>query len=171
MTDHPTPTPGVLSDEQIAFLIESGTLTAERLADVSVRVARGDLEVRERKTREDAISASLSLSEVAERLDLDVAEVRRRTSEGRLYAFTAHDEEHYPTWQFTNDATAPVLPGLAAVIAALPSDMHPATIRGFMSTPQRSARINGIPVTPVDWLMHARDPRLLAELLSGFLMG
>lgn len=170
MTDHPNPTPGVLSDEQVAFLIESGTFTAEHFVEVSARVARGDLEARERKTRQDTIEASLSADEAAARLGVDVAEVRHRAAEGRLYAFTAHDEERFPTWQFTNDPARPVLPGLAAVIAAFPRDMHPATIRGFMSTPQRSARISGVPVTPVEWLLDAGDPQIVRHILDGFLL-
>ncbi|WP_314138525.1 hypothetical protein [uncultured Plantibacter sp.] len=170
MTREADPGDGALSAVQIAFLIESGTFTAERLAEVSERVARGDLEARERKTRQDTIDASLSANVVAERLGLDIAELRRRTAEGQLYAFSAQDEEHYPTWQFTDDPAAPVLSGLAAVIVAFPSDMHPATIRGFMSTPQRQTRIDDVRVTPVDWLRHDGDPQVLRDILDGFLL-
>ena len=108
---------------------------------------------------------------MAKRLGLDLAEVRRRTAEGQLYAFTAQDEMRYPTWQFSDDPTAPVLPGRVTVIAAFPAGMHPATIREFMGTPQRLTVVDGVRVTPVDWLQRAGDPWVLVGILDGFLRG
>jgi len=170
MPDQPSSRRDALSAEQIAFLIESGTVTAERFAEVSARVARGDLEARERKSRQDAIDAALRSNEVAERLGIDVAEVHRRRSEGQLYAFIAGREELYPGWQFTDDAERPILPGLARLVASFPIGMHAATIRGFMNTPQRSARIDDVPVTPVQWLTRSGDPQVLKDILEGFLL-
>lgn len=171
MTDQPSSRRNALSSEQIAFLIESGAFTAERFAEVSRRVARGDLEARERKAREDTIEASLNPGQAAGRLGLTLAEVRRLTAERQLYAFNARDEMLYPIWQFTGAPAGPVLPGLAAVIAAFPAGMHPATIRGFMHTPQRLTVLDGVRVTPVDWLRQAGDPRVLVDVLEGFLLG
>lgn len=169
MTEPPSSRGDGLSSEQVQFLIESGAFTTERLAEVSARVARGDLEARERKSRQGAIDASLTTEEVAEHLRVDATEVRRRKNNGCLYAFVVNGEDHYPTWQFTDDPQQPTLPGLALVIEAFPAGMHAATIRGFMSTPQRAARIDGTPVTPVDWLLQAGDPQTLQHILAGFL--
>jgi len=170
MTDQPAPRGGAMSDEQLAFLLGSGAFTKERLAAVSARVARGDLEARERASRQGAIDASLSPDQVAERLGISVSEAHRRRAALQLYAFTDGGEEFYPAWQFTDDEDRPVLPGLPVVLAAFSADMHAATIRGFMNTPQRSARIDGAPVTPVEWLMQGGNPRHLAGILEGFLL-
>lgn len=98
---------------------------------------------------------------MAERLGSDIAAVRRLTDDGLLYTFLAHGQERYPTWQFTEDPAAPLLPDLEHLIAAFPAGMGASTIRGFMSTPQRGARINGVPMTPVEWLRRAGEPATL----------
>jgi hypothetical protein len=158
-----------LSKEQVAFLIESGDFTPEELAETQASIARGDLAAAERKTRLEAINASLSTEEVAAKLGVDIAEVHRRQAEGILFAFTAEGEHRFPNWQFTGEPRRPVLPSLKLLVSAFPKDMHPASIRGFMSTPQSSARIHGVPVTPVDWLLHGGEPQKLRDILDSFL--
>lgn len=163
------PRGGALSDEQVAFLIESGTFTPEKFTEVSTRVARGDLAEAERKTRLGAASASLSAAEVALRLGIDVSRVRHRQAKGGLYAFIVGGKRRYPTWQFTSDPAQPVLPGLATLVKAFPHDKHPASIQGFMSTPQSSLRADGEPMTPPEWLLQGGDPQALVNILDSFL--
>jgi hypothetical protein len=163
------PRGGALSDEQVAFLIESGTFTPEKFAEVSSRVARGDLAEAERKTRLGAVTASLSAAEVALRLGIDASRVRHRQAKGGLYAFIAGGKRRYPSWQFTDDPAQPVLPGLATVIKAFPHDKHPASIQGFMSTPQSSLRVDGERMTPPEWLLHGSDPQAVVNILDSFL--
>ena len=168
MTNESQSRGGSLSDEQVAFLIESGTFTPESLAETQASIARGELAELERKTRLEGINASLSAEEVAMKLGVDIAQVHHRQAEGTLFAFTAEGECRYPTWQFTGHPRQPVLPGLARVVSAFPDDMHPAGILGFMSTPQSSARIHGVPMTPVDWLRQGGDPQKLRDILGQF---
>ncbi|MCI4659733.1 hypothetical protein [Cryobacterium zhongshanensis] len=160
---------GTLSDEQVAFLIESGDFTAEEFAETEASVARGDLAEEERKTRLEAVSASLSAAEVAKKLGIDASSVRHRQSKGSLCAFIAGGKRRYPTWQFTDDPTQPVLPGLAALVRGVPEDMHPASIQGFMSTPQASLLINDERVTPAEWLRLGGDPQALVRILNSIL--
>jgi hypothetical protein len=157
-----------LSDEQVAFLIESGSFTAEELAETQASVARGDLAAEERKTRLGAVTASLSAAEVAERLGIDASRVRRRQAEGSLYSFKAGGKRRYPLWQFTDDPAQPVLPGLATVSKAF-QDRHPAGIQGFMSTQQESLRLDGECVTPPQWLLAGGDPQAVVNILDSFL--
>lgn len=169
MTNEPQPQGSSLSDEQVAFLIESGAFTAEELAETQARIARGDLAEVERNARLEGINASLSPEEVAAKLGVDIAQVHQRQEEGHLFAFTAEGERRYPLWQFTGDPRQPVLPGLPQLVSAFPKDMHPASILGFMSTHQSIAPSDGSPVTPVDWLLQGGDPQELIDILDSFL--
>lgn len=62
-----------------------------------------------------------------------------------------------------------MLPGLATLVKAFPDDMHPASIQGFMSTPQEDLRVKGERLTPVEWLVHGGNPQALIAILDSFL--
>ncbi|MDY7541825.1 hypothetical protein [Cryobacterium sp. 5B3] len=163
------PRGGALSDEQVAFLIESGDFTAQEFAETEASVARGELAEAERTTRLGVIIDSLSVAEVAQLLSVDAARVRRRQAKGDLYAFLAGGKRRYPLWQFTGDPAQPVLPGLTVLVHGLPADMHPASIKGFMRTPQEDLRVDGERMTPVDWLLNGGDAQALVSILGSFL--
>lgn len=163
------PRGGALSDKQVAYLVESGDFTPEEFAETSGSVARGELAEEERKTRLGAIAASLSAAEVALRLGIDTSSVRHRQSKGGLYAFLVGGKLRYPSWQFTNDPAQPVLPGLATVVKAFPHDKHPASIQGFMATPQSSLRVDGGRLTPPERLLQGGDPQAVVNILGSFL--
>jgi hypothetical protein len=163
------PRGGGLTEEQAAFLIESGTFTAESLAATEASVARGDLAELERKTRLEAITGSLSAAEAAEKLGIEASRLRNRQAEGSLYSFIAGGKRRYPTWQFTDDPAQPVLQGLTTLIKAFPDDMHPASIQNFMATRQENLLVNGDRMTPVEWLLHSGDPQALVDILDSFL--
>lgn len=94
-----------------------------------------------------------------------------RIDQGSLFATLSNGEYRYPAWQFTDDPRSPVLPGLAQLVPAIPADWHPVTIPGFMTTPQRDARIDGAPVTLQEQLLRGGgDPLLLRNILNSFLM-
>jgi hypothetical protein len=169
MTKEPPHDGSSLSDEQIAFLIESGAFTPEELAETQASIARGGLAETERRTRLGAVNASLSAEEVATRLGVDVANVERGRADGSLFAFTTDGEHRYPTWQFTGDPRQPVLPGLARLVSAFPDDKHPASILGFMSTPQESLLVDNERLTPVEWLQQGGNPQKLLDILVSFL--
>jgi hypothetical protein len=158
-----------LSEEQVNFLIGSGEFTREELSDIQARIARGELAERERRTRLQSTLESLSLDEVADHLGLSTTEVRGRQGANALFAFAAGAELRFPEWQFTGDPGRPVLPNLTRLIDAFRHDMHPASILGFMTTPQTSARMDGVAMTPVDWLLNGGDSLVLEEILGSFL--
>lgn len=162
------PRGGALSDEQVQFLIESGAFTAEEFAETEASVARGDLAEEEQQTRLGAVLASLSADEVAEKLRIDASRVRHRQAKGSLYAFMVGRKRRYPTWQFTDNPAQPVLPGLASVVTAF-QDKHPASIQGFMSTPQASLLVDGKRMTPPEWLLHGGEPQAVVNILDSFL--
>lgn len=71
-----------------------------------------------------ALAATLSLQEAADLLGVDPAEVERRCSDGQLWAIDVHGEQRIPAWQFDGGR---LLPGLTAVIAAIPPRFMPAS--------------------------------------------
>jgi len=163
------PRGGALTEDQVAFLIESGTFTPERFAEVEASVARGDLAELERRTRLEAVTGSLSVAEAAQRLGIDSSRVRHRLSKGSLVGFMIGGKRRLPAWQFTDDPKQPVLTGLSQVISALPHDMHPASVQNFMSTPQEDLLIDDHGVTPVEWLRLGGDPQEVVDILNSFL--
>lgn len=171
------PRGGALSDEQVAFLIESGAFTSDEFAGIEAGLARGDLAELERRTRLEAIYDSLSAAEVALRLGIEASSVRHRQAKGGLYSFMAGGRRRYPRWQFTGDPAQPVLPGLTRLAKAFPEGMHPASVKGFMTTPQEDLHVTASSttvttserMTPVEWLLQGGDPQDLVEILDSFL--
>ncbi len=47
--------------------------------------------------------------------------------------------------------------GLDRVFAALPHDLHPVAVAGFLRTPHPDLTLGGRPVTPLEWLRSGGD--------------
>ena len=153
------PASDTLSDPEAAFLAAHGGGNAARLvadfdpiavhrrqalaaADASARLLRGLL------TREGA----------AQLLHIDVTGVSRRVQDGRMWALPRRGRR-IPAWQIHGGH---LLPGLPSVVAAIPSEAHPLTIEGLMTTPQDD--LDG--ATPVAFLLSGGSPELVAELIG-----
>ncbi|MDY0913006.1 hypothetical protein [Rathayibacter festucae] len=159
---------GGLIQAEADFLVESGTMTAEELTAAEAEVARGELADLERRTRLQAIVDSFGTAEVAARLRIDETRVRHRKAKDGLYAFKVGSKLRFPAWQFTDDRERPMLPGVPALVKAIPADMHPASVHGFMTTPQEELLIGETSVTPVRWLTGGGDPREVLVALAEF---
>ncbi|GIT78478.1 hypothetical protein LLS1_01470 [Leifsonia sp. LS1] len=158
-----------LTPEQVDYLLRSGDFTPEELAEAQASIARGELAAEENLTRRQAVEASLSENETARRLIISDDQLTRLRTDGDLYAFRLHGRFRYPLWQFTNEPGRPVLPHLRPLSHAFPHDWHPAGVLAFMSTPKSSTRINGEPVTPIQWLIAGGDPNQLVHIIESFL--
>jgi len=167
----PRPSSGSrLTKEQENVLVRDGLFIRESLAEAQAAIAQGELAESEQRTRQEGLDASETAAQVAERLHVGLNDVDARLERGDLFAFVADGILHFPTWQFTEAADHPVLPHLAALTAAFRDDMHPASILGFFSTPQRDAKMDGQPMTPSQWLVRGGDVRTLTDILDSFLM-
>lgn len=155
--------------ETVVLLIQSGAFTEESWARVVAAVACGDLAARERRTARRALGATITPAMAGARLGVDAAEDKRLRSTGNLYAFRSQGQWPYPDWQLTGDGQQQLLPHLAFLIASIPVDMHPATVLGFMETPQRSAHVDGQRVTPGEWLISGGNPQVLRDIFDAFL--
>lgn len=84
-------------------------------------------------------------------LGLSPSAVRDRIRRKTLYAYRAGARWRVPRWQISRGA---VPPHLSDVLGALPSDTHPMTVTGFMTTP--STELDG--KAPVQWLAAGGSP-------------
>lgn len=157
-------------------LVESGTYTEEQIARAEANIAEGSLARRIRETRLSTIHDSLSTNEAAERLGIEATSVRQRTSKKLLYSFLSGKNRRYPNWQFMSGNQG-VLPHLASLVAEIPSDLHPAVVRGFMTTPKESLYFNAPSesgadkpyVTPAEWLAEGGSLDRVLSILDTYL--
>lgn len=95
------------------------------------------------------IGTSRNVAQVASMLGIDPSRVRHRITDGALYAITAGHGRLLPAWQFESGH---VIPGVRQVLAALPDDMHPLEVAGWMTTPAPDLEVAGTPLSPRAWL-------------------
>lgn len=111
------------------------------------------------------VAMSFTVEQVAVALGIHPSLVRRRIRDASLAAIRVGRANRLPSWQFTDDLVP--LPGLRAVLAALPRHLHPLGFLGFMTTPQPELEIDGNPVAPRVWLASGGDPELIVDLARG----
>ncbi|MBD8612024.1 hypothetical protein IFT77_16150 [Frigoribacterium sp. CFBP 13729] len=159
---------GSLPKEREPFAVKSGAMTQWEWDDAQARVARGDLARMERQTERGGLENATTARDAASRLGLTPRSIAVFPAE--VFAFIVDGELRYPVWQFVNDRENPVLPHLVQLVEAFSDDMHPSTILGFMQTPQEDAQLNGVQLTPVEWLVRGGDVQRLVDILGSFLM-
>lgn len=144
-------------DAQRAALTEVGL-------DLSAR-HRGERDSRAKAVAAQAVlrDTALSVAGAAERVNVDPSRIRHRLAENRLSGWKGRGGWRLPVWQFTN---TDVLPGLEAVLPAIPDDQPPLVVAAFMTTPQDDLELAGVPTTPRDWLLASGDPARVALLAA-----
>jgi len=110
-----------------------------------------------------AVSA-FTPGEVQEGLGLSASRIRQKRLARELWAIPDGERWLFPAPQFVVDPLTrkPLrqVPGLAQVFKALPADMHPVAVAGFLHTPQAELDHDG-PQTPLDWLRNGGDVALV----------
>ncbi|PPK66835.1 DNA-binding protein [Actinokineospora auranticolor] len=107
--------------------------------------------------------SALTVAAAAEAVGVDTSRIRHRLAAGRLAGWKDRGGWRLPAWQF---APSGVLPGLEAVLAAVPDDQPPLVVAAFMTTPQPDLRIDEEPATPRQWLLAGGSPTRVAALAS-----
>jgi excisionase family DNA binding protein len=133
----------VMTAAERQFLIDSGA-PADSFDPASQSEARARLAEVAARTQAQA-APELDVAQVASLLGCSTSTVRRLAHSGDLYALRRGRELRFPDWQFTDGQR---LPGLRAVLAALPSSMHPLSVEGLMTSPQEELDDR----SPVEWL-------------------
>lgn len=97
---------------------------------------------------------AFTAAEVAAGLGISDAELRQKKLDRRLWAIPDGQSWVFPVLQFeTGDTGAPArqVRGLDGVFPALPDDLHPAAVAGFLTTQQPDLVLDR-PMTPLEWL-------------------
>lgn len=108
---------------------------------------------------------ALSTNRVAEMIGRSTSRVRHLVGERRLYALPVDRRSglRLPAWQFT-DSGEPV-PGIGAVLAALPEGLHPLQVAGFFATRTMELSLDDeTPLSPLQWLRGGGDPAVVVTL-------
>lgn len=122
---------------------------------------------RERQTRShtavrelgQTLSGSVTIKEAAAVLGVDRSGVSRRITGKTLWAFDLRGHRRIPRWQFLDGGP---LPGLDAVVPAIPVGTTPAVLDEFMHTAQSDFGNR----TPIEYLAAGADPTLVAGFLA-----
>ena len=107
--------------------------------------------------------SALTVPQAAAAIGVDPSRVRHRLGAGQLCGWKERGGWRLPAWQFTN---AGVVPGLDAVLAAVPDDQPPLVVAAFMTNPQQDLPMDGEPGTPRQWLLAGGDPLPVAHLAA-----
>jgi hypothetical protein len=102
---------------------------------------------------------AFTAEEVASGLKISASRVRQKRLAHALWAIADGHSWVFPVPQFeTDDSGGPVrvVRGLDRVFKALPDDLHPVAIDGFLHTPQADLYLDR-PVTPLEWLRGGGD--------------
>lgn len=137
--------------EHDAHLLDAGGLTASPGAYAQA-VAKSSAAATQLRV------TAASPAQVATALKVSMARVRQLRGDRALWAIReGADRWVFPILQFEDDprdegVTTRQIPGLAAVFQALPEDLHPLAVQGFLLTPQPDLVFEGVPVPPLVWL-------------------
>lgn len=148
-------------DHQVRSLTHAGE--AELRAAGSLAVAMPPLSQRASTAAVRAVSAlrndALTVAEAAARLHVSPGRVRQRLAAGTLAGFRTTDGWRLPEVLFADDGE---LPGLAAVLPALPADVHPVALAAFLTRDHPDLVVDTAAVSPRQWLLGGGDPRVVA---------
>lgn len=101
------------------------------------------------------VTTALAASEVASSLGVNESRVRQRRIAKSLWAIDDNGAWVFPAMQFESDPKTgrrKLIRGLDRVFAALPTDLHPVAVAGFLRTPHPDLTLGGRALTPLQWL-------------------
>ena len=148
-----------ISDTEMAYLAAHAGGRADRLlASFDPVAAHRDQALAKADAAAQLLRGLLTREAAANRLGIDASGVSRRVAGGRLWALP-RTGRRIPAWQIHDGR---LLPGLDAIIRALPADASPLAIAGFMTTAQEELG----DVTPIDYVLAGGNAEAVAEMVG-----
>jgi hypothetical protein len=105
---------------------------------------------------------SLATRQLARAWKIDESRVRHRARDRALYGVRLGRALRFPTWQF--DENLLPLPGLPAVLNALPEGLHPIEVEGWMTSPKGDLVVDDAVTSPREWLLGGGNAAQVAHL-------
>lgn len=115
------------------------------------------------------VTTAASAREVATALGVNDSRIRQRRIARTLWAIDHNGQWVFPVLQFESDpktgATRQIR-GLDQVLAALPRDLHPTAVAGFLRAPHPDLALDEHPRTPLEWLRSGGDVARVLRLVE-----
>jgi hypothetical protein len=100
-------------------------------------------------------------AELAKLLAVHPTRISQRVAERSLYSFVdTNDQRCYPKWQFIHGK---VVAGLKAVLKPMDPDVHPLTADRWFTRPDVDLLVDGVEVSPIEWLRSGGAPAKVAD--------
>ena len=114
----------------------------------------------------ELLETSFSTAEAARHLKVDVSRIQQRLRERSLFGIDNDGEMRLPRFQFARNQ---VLPGLRAVLGALPASLNPLDVAAWFLLPNPDLEITGkeSPVSPREWLLRGAAIDTVVALARG----
>lgn len=154
-----------LSDKPRDYLIESGVVTADKLAKTQADIDRGGFQLSSIESWFSEMHQTLSLEGVTAFLGCDEDDVMRAVAEQRLHAVEIAGRLRFPAWQLSLRSPGQVLPHLQSFIPALEERWGWISISRFMNTRQEDLVAKGRK-TPGAWLEDGGDPEAVRRIVQ-----
>lgn len=156
----PSPAAAPLTRDELDYLGRFGDPEAgETVATWDPVLERQRRTARALAAVERTVTDTVGIDQSARILGIDRSRISHRLRDGTLYAFRVGSRRRIPRWQLDG---ARLLPGLSAVLAAVPAGIHPLDLQALMTTAQDE--LDGR--TPVDHLASGGDPEPVAALVG-----
>ncbi len=109
------------------------------------------------------LEESLSATEAAKMLHVDVSRIRQRLRERSLFGVEHEGAWRLPRFQFERRM---VIPGLAQVLKALPADLFPLDVVDWFVLPDPDLQLesDAEPLSPREWLISGRPVEAVVAL-------
>jgi hypothetical protein len=111
------------------------------------------------------LAESLSAAEAAKLLHVDVSRVRQRFRERSLFGIEHEGSWRLPRFQFERRL---IIPGLAQILEALPTDLFPLDVFDWFVLPDSDLQLDSdaAPLSPREWLLSGRPVEAVVKLAS-----
>jgi hypothetical protein len=112
------------------------------------------------------LDTSLTTSDAAALLQVDVSRIRQRLRERSLFGIEYDGERRLPRFQFVQHL---VLPGLREVLATLPEALNPLDVAEWFLTPNPDLELGrDVSLSPREWLLRGEPVDAVVALARGF---